>query len=190
MARQATTSPAIRRDRGRPHRSLRAALVAVSLGLAGCFEVDATLDRNGSGTLQMTYVPMPHATIDSDKAKFSSPHVTVQSITPSEKGTVLKAAFDDVTRLSTAEGFRPVTVRRERVGNGERLRILIQNPKPVPSSETGPVSRFAITLPGRVQFANRDAEVRDNRVVWRVPLEQFVSHRFTKLSVRYAAAGA
>jgi hypothetical protein len=181
---------------GRRAPSLPSGLRGIALGLAaiavaGCFTVDASLNADGSGRMELHYIPGEHATVDSETARFTSPHVTVHSLKPEEVGAVLDATFDDVTKLSTAEGFRLVTVRRKRKPGQEQLRIVIRNPKPKPFKDDGKHRpHITLTLPGRVLGANRDARVAGNRVVWDLPLGDFVERPSVALGVAYAAAGA
>src|SRR2546422_2882016 len=129
--------------------------VAAAGLLAGCFTVDATLRADGSGTIEMAYIPARHATIESETARFSSAHVKVQEVVPREVGAFLRASFDDVTKLGTAEGFSVVSVTRDRKRDQERLRVVLRNatPKEI-TEEKRPGPRITITLPGRVLVAN------------------------------------
>jgi hypothetical protein len=166
------------------------AVMALVLCLTGCFTADATLNADGSGTIDLEYIPgQEHATIESETARFTSPHVTVRELVPREVGAFLRASFDDVTKLSTAEGFSTVSVRRDRKRGEERLRIVIRNLTPKELTEekhAGP--RVSITLPGRVRAANDGAEIEDRRVTWRVPLLEYARRPLLVLSVRYAAS--
>ncbi|TMB46763.1 MAG: hypothetical protein E6J55_01460 [Deltaproteobacteria bacterium] len=167
---------------------LRAAAALLAVACTGCFQVESLLNRDGSGTMTITYPGGPN--LEAERAKFSSPNVSVHSITPAENKAVLQASFNDVTKLSTAEAFRTLIVRRQAVPGGERLRVIVRNPKPSPSPNVTAVGSIAVTLPGPVTSANRGAERHGNQVVWRIPIADLAAHRFTKLSVRYAVAGA
>jgi hypothetical protein len=151
---------------------LRRAALAVLVPLAaGCFTVDGVLRADGSGTVELTYPPGKHATIDSETARFTSPHVKVQSVEPQPGGARIRAEFDDVTRLSTAEGFRMVTVVRGRRGRREALKLVIRNPEPIAFTDHGePSPRIALTLPGRVVAATPDAEIAGDRIAWMLPI--------------------
>jgi hypothetical protein len=164
-----------------------AAGLILLLGLAGCFTVDATLDANGAGTIDLDYIPDGQATVESETARFSSAHVKVREITPkSDVGAVLKATFDDVTRLSTAPGFRDVRVRRKRKENQERLRITLRNPTPKElKEEPRPGPRIALTLPGRVLAASRGVAIDGRRITWSMSLREFARSPRVVLGVRY-----
>jgi hypothetical protein len=165
-----------------------AALACLALLLGGCFTVDGLLRADGSGTVDLTYVPGKHATIDSETARFTSPHVKVLSVEPHPGGARVRAEFDDVTRLSTAEGFGMVTVVRRRRGNREALKIVIHNPEPKPFQDKGePWPKIALTLPGRVLSATPHAEIAGTRVAWKLPIAEYVSRPRTAISVRWAA---
>lgn len=165
-----------------------AALALVGPLLAGCFTVDGVLRRDGSGTVDLTYVPGKHATIDSETGHFTSAHVKVLSVEPHPGGARIRAEFDDVTKLASAEGFRLVTVVRRRHGRREALKVVIRNPAPKPFTDTGePWPRIALTLPGRVLAATPGAEIAGDRVVWRIPIAAYVSRPRTAVSVRWAA---
>src|SRR5207244_298992 len=90
--------------------------------------VDGSLARDGSGRLTLTYFPGRHATRSGETRRFSSPHVTLESLEGSGQAeAIARVRFDDATRLSSAEAFHGVTVTRERAGDSEVLRIAIAN---------------------------------------------------------------
>jgi len=171
------------------------ALAALTMFLAGCFTVEGTLDANGSGSLELTYYlwPRRHVTVRGETERFSSEHVTVESLSSIEMTQVVaRVRFDDVTRISTAEAFRGVAVSRTRKGGRERLHILIRYPLAPEAKETldrwGPRTRgprVALTLAGRVIDASPSAQVQGHRVVWQIPLEQYTRTEEITLTVRY-----
>src|SRR3989442_13433070 len=113
---------------GRRWRSRGALLVLSSVCLAGCFVVDATLEADGAGTIELTYPLLPNVKIEKEKERFSSAHVTLVSYVPkADHIAVVTARFDDVTKLSTADGFKQADVTRSRDGDTERLRIVLHN---------------------------------------------------------------
>ena len=143
---------------------------AAAVTLAGCVTVDAVLSPDGSATVDMTYQLPPDVQEAQEKARHTSAHVAVESLKFSaDRETVtLKAKVDDVTKLSTAEGFKDVTVTRSREGADERLTI-------------------TITFPGAVKDANRGGTVRNNKVTWSFTLPEFVKEKSVELTARYAA---
>jgi hypothetical protein len=112
----------------------------------------------------------------------------VVSVEPHPGGARIRAEFDDVTKLSSAEGFRLVTVVRRSHGGREALKVVIRNPEPKPFQDKGePWPRIALTLPGRVLGATPDAEITGDRVVWKIPIAAWVSRPRTAVSVRWSA---
>jgi len=168
------------------------ALLILSSGcLSGCFTVDATLDPDGAGTIELTYPLLPNAKVEKEKERFSSPHVTLVSyVAKADHTAVVSVKFDDVTKLSTAEGFKQVGVTRSRDGDTERLRILVINPNvnPVAKDEGKDGPRITLRLPGKVLEANRKAEVAGDRVTWRMPLVEYLRTSALELTVSWAAA--
>ena len=164
-----------------------AILLLLASALAGCFTVDATLRADGSGTIELGYIPqVDQPTIDGETTRFTSPHVTVLSVTARDPGAFLKATFDDATKLSTAEGFKNVTVRRRAKKGHEQLTIVIRNPKPKPFKDEGQTwPRVTLTLPGHVLAASRGGRRLDRQVSWNVPLTEYVERPSTTLWVRY-----
>jgi len=167
------------------------ALFVLSTGwLAGCFTADATLEPDGAGTIELTYPLMPNAQIEKEKARFSSPHVTLVSYTPKPDHTAtVSVKFDDATKLSTADGFKQVDVTRSREGDAERLRLLVRNPNvnPVAKDEGKDGPRVTLRLPGKVLEANRKGELAGDRVTWHVPLVEYLRTPALELTVSWVA---
>ena len=119
--------------------------------------------------------------------------MTLKSFTPKPNNTaVVQVAFDDVTKLSTADGFRQVKeLTRTREGDVEHIKLVISNPKPSKDvkdeGRTG--IRLAVTLPGPVKEANRGAQVDGSHVTWNIPLFDFLRTPSTELTVTYAVSG-
>jgi hypothetical protein len=154
--------------------------------LSGCVVCWAILKPDGSGTLELTYGHPPHATEESIRADFSSPHVTVDSVTIRPVNTaVVRAHFDDITKLSTAAWFRPVSITRTRERNEETLSIVLGHDPSEPKDPDADGPQLSITLPGRILAANKDAEVTGNRVVWRYTQGEFGRAQDRQLTVRY-----
>ena len=161
-----------------PRRGLSAALGLLVSGLAGRFAVEATVND---------YIPGALATIESETARFTSPHVTVRALGPKQVGAVLKSTFDDATKLSTARGFDMVTVTRDRKRGQERLRVVIRNAQPKEITEDQHAEpHISIVLPGHVIAANGGAQISSNRVSWRIPIGEYARRPRLALSVRYA----
>jgi hypothetical protein len=175
----------------RPPALLDAALLLL-LALGGCFEADAVLRPDGSGTLSLSYIPQERrATVASETERFTSPHVAVRALTPDARGVVVDLAFDDVTRLATARGLRELAVVRARRSGRERLRFVVRHGKVRRLREgDAPDVRIALTLPGPVRDARPAAAVEGGRVVWQVSVVEFFRRPSYAFSVTWAAAGA
>src|SRR5579885_2528288 len=149
----------------------RTALLLCLLLAAGCVTVDATLKADGSGTITYTYGREANTTVASEKARFASPHLTIESLTLGEKTVTLEAKFDDVTKLDTAEGFT------------------LANPKPITGQVPNvPDLSFSVTLPGKVIAATPTATIAGTRVTWTIKAADYAHAPKTELSVRYAAS--
>ena len=154
--------------------------------LSGCVVCWAILKADGSGMLEVTYEPPQQATEESIAADFSSPHVTVDSVTISpDHKAVVRAHFDDITKLSTAAWFGPVSITRTRERDEESLTIVLRHNPAEPKDPDAEGPRLSITLPGRILAANKDAEVTGNRVVWRYTQGEFSRVQNRELTVRY-----
>jgi hypothetical protein len=165
-------------------------LLGATIYLTGCLIVDATLKSDGSGTIDLTYPWRPaRGKEDVQRKRFSSEHVRVESWEALKEQARVKVTFDDVTKLSTAKGFKDVTVTRTRESDAETLLIVITKPRPIkrPTDKPGPT--FKVTLPGKALEANRGAQLSGNTVTWKLDLATYAAEPKTDLKVRYAAAG-
>jgi hypothetical protein len=172
-------------------RAVRSALLTVLLLCSsGCLVCWGILNPDGSGMLEITFDPPKGATRESLTADFSSAHVAVDSVTlGTDRRAVVRVHFDDITQLSTAPWFAPVSISRTREANDETVRIVLKHTpgkSPDPQAD-GP--RISLTVPGRIIEANKDAEVTDDRVVWRYTMGEFNSGKERELVVRYHASG-
>lgn len=158
--------------------------------VSGCFVADVTLEADGSGTIELWYrFPPLHATVATETARFSSPSVTVHSLEPSGDLILLKGSFSDATALSSAEGFRQLSVRLDQRGLRRRLRIAVRNPTADPRvADVLPPPTIALALPGPAREVSRWGTIDGNRVTWIIPFETFAHSRRTKLSVSYEVA--
>ncbi|MFN8545153.1 MAG: hypothetical protein U0807_13240 [Candidatus Binatia bacterium] len=174
----------------RPALVVTAAMLALA---SGCLTVESTLRADGSGTVRMVYSATADATEQSERARFSSDHVRVESLDlrSDHTGTVT-VAVDDATKLATAEGFKTATVLRGKAGERtDELRVVLANPTPakVPDHGQQPM-RVRITLPGKVVEANGGATVTDATAAWTIPMHEFASRSSTELRVRYETPAA
>ncbi len=173
----------------------RAGVLGVVLGLlaiylAGCFTADAKLEADGTGTVDLTYPVDPKAKPEAEKARWSSAHVTLKSFTPKGNNQAqVVVAFDDVTQLSSADGFVNVAVTKTRDGDDDVVKIVIKNPKPNPTAKdaNGPDPVLKVTFPGAVKEANRNGKVSGNTVTWSPPLLDMIREPALDFTARYPA---
>jgi hypothetical protein len=173
----------------------RFTLVALALAVSGCFTVAGTLTTNGSGKLTITYFPPLDATVASETKRFSSPHVTVESLRTKPGNGVVELRFDDVTKLNTAPAMAHVTVTRTRQGDTEQLKAELRNTfsaqdraviaERAREHPESPGPAFELTLPGPVVEANRGATKSENRVAWKIALAEYGRTDVLDLAVKY-----
>jgi hypothetical protein len=91
--------------------ALASSLICLLVLAAGCLTVDATLDADGSATIDMTYPTQPGTKEETEKARLQSDHVKLESFETLKKNRArAKVKVDDVTKLSSAALFKDVTV--------------------------------------------------------------------------------
>jgi hypothetical protein len=180
-----------------PGRATRTSIVAplllgVLVLVAGCLTVDATLDADGSATIDMTYPLQAGTKADVEKARLQSEFVTLESFEELNQNRAhAKVKVSDVTKLSTAAAFKDIAVTRTKAGSDETLKVVITKPRPITvkqENQPGPV--FTFTLPGKVVKANHDAKVDGNKVTWKFEFAPYVAEKKTELEVTYAAGAA
>src|SRR5438093_963237 len=71
------------------HLGLRLCAVLALLAASGCFVAEVRIAADGSGTMDLRYVPLMRATSQSERARFSAPGVTVESVAPDASGAHL-----------------------------------------------------------------------------------------------------
>ena len=165
-------------------------LLVLAACATGCLTVDATIKSDGSATLDMTYACAPNTSAAAEKTRYSSDHVTVDSVTfTSPTNAVLKARVDDVTKMSSAEGFKSVTVTRGTEDGVEKLTVVFVNPLPAAVKDEGQAGpKITLHLPGPVKDANHDAKVSGDTVTWSFSFVDWMKAKSTTLEVRWAAA--
>lgn len=163
-------------------------LTSVVVCLAGCV-VDATLKADGSGKLELAYPIQPNTTEALEKRRFTSDHVTVESLKfNADQSAVVKVSFDDATKLSTVEGLKTVNVARTREGAEEHLTVKVTNlAHGVVKDEGKPGVKITLTLPGKVLEANRNATIAEDRVTWDFSFAEWVRDPVVEMTARYAA---
>jgi hypothetical protein len=170
-------------------RAARAVLVvAVALALSACVEVDGELAANGALSFRYKYDPPPHATFKSERARFSSPFVRVETLerdpavvdgVPSEFAIATIVA-DDPAKLSSAPAFAGIQVHAD-VAKGE-LRVAFPGVGPEgqerirnnPEADRRAL-RLSLLLPGPVTHAAPEAAIDGRRVTWVLSTRQFAA---------------
>jgi hypothetical protein len=182
------------RDTPRPRPIAGTLVVAALAALAGCVTVDSTVKADGSGTLTMKYAPPKDATDASEKARFTSDAVTLESLdlAKDHKSGTVKVKFSDVTKLSTAKGFKDVTATLTKADGTESLAIKIANPGKLPPEKVAdvkklslPPMKIAIALPGKALEAGQHGTTKDATVTWTIPIADFAAQDSIDLSVKY-----
>jgi len=172
--------------------SLAPLLLGVLVFVSGCLTVDATLNADGSATIDMTYPLQAGSKADVEKARLQSEYVTLESFEELKQNRArAKVKVSDVTKLSTAAVFKDVAVTITKEGADSVLKVVITKPRPVTvknEGQAGPV--FTFTLPGKVVKANRDAKIDGNKVTWTLPFIPYVGEKETDLVVTYASGDA
>ncbi|HWP66717.1 MAG TPA: hypothetical protein VNO26_12465 [Candidatus Limnocylindria bacterium] len=177
-SREKAGNPAARRRRRPRLAVLAVGLLAVA---AGCVEVDGRLQPNGALELRYTYIPPRHATVKSETARLSSPHVRVERLErdqslpdfPPGEFTTAVLAVDDARKLSTAPAFAAVRIDAD-LGAG-RLAVSLPGmeasarERARTSTDAGVerrALRVTLQLPGSVIETEPPASVSGERATW------------------------
>lgn len=168
------------------------ALLCFLVLLAGCLTVDATLNADGTATIDMTYPVQAGTKPDVEKARLQSEFVKLESYEELKQNRArAKVKVTDVSKLSTAPFFKDVAVTVTKEGADSTLKVVITQPRPVTvktNDQPGPV--FTFTLPGKAVKANADGKIDGNTVTWKFDFQKFVSEKVTEMSVTYASGDA
>ena len=170
---------------------LSVALLAVAA--VGCLTADGTLERDGTGTLALTYKGPPGATEATQRALLEAPGVTVESVSVSADHTIAATLkVTDLAGIAKTKLLRSATVTRTSQGEDEVLTITYTNPPGRPLADKSlPGPKIKITLPGKVVEANEKGVVEGSTVTWSFPLDDWVAKPKWELTARYrSAAGA
>lgn len=177
------------------HAAVALATMCVLL-LSGCLTADSTLKADGSGTMQLGYMPPKGATKASETTRFTSDAVTVESldVAADGKSATVKLKFTDATKLNTAPALKNITVTRTKGEGTEKLTIVLKPDqvmklKPGQAKDVPPL-KIGVTLPGAVKDATEKGATEGNKVTWTVPIEDFVGRAQTDLTVTYQAPAA
>src|SRR5262249_47688869 len=153
------------------------AFLAILLA-SGCFVAEVKVARDGSGTMDLRYMPAEGATYETERARFSGPGLDVESVQPdAAAGAHLVLRFADVTALSHAPALAKTILQAGQVAGKDstRIRVVLRPLKRLPAPpDTDKSATVAVTLPGRVLSANGGAKIDGSRVVWQIPVRDYV----------------
>jgi hypothetical protein len=140
-----------------------AAAVAMMLALSGCL-YEATLDASGGGSMSIMLRGTNRRDLDGLKNKMSSRTVKVLSAEFSGEDSngqaAFKLQFDDVTKLSSAEFFRNVAIKRtDGIEGSQVVTAIVRNTKTTVLSDAqierlGQEVKVVVTFPGDVIESN------------------------------------
>ena len=162
--------------------------------LSGCITVDSTLKADGSGSMTMTYQAPKGATESSEKARFTSDAVTVESVTltADHKTGTVKLKWTDVAKVSTAKGLSAVTATRTKADGTETLTIKIANASKLPPEKRAAVTamklepmKITMALPGKAVHTDTYGVTKDDTVTWTIPAADFALADSVQLTVKY-----
>lgn len=165
--------------------------------LGGCL-YDATLDANGGGTMTVKYRLTSKAQFRSSKRRMESPQVRLtDSSIDDEKWATFVLAFDDVTKLPTAEFFSRATVSLIDDADGTTtLTVKFANEDPVKLLDElieyfGNEVTVTVHLPGEIVKSN-GSEQSGTTEKWSYTLREFTESPEISMSVTYkkSAGGA
>lgn len=154
---------------------------------SGCLTLKSTVRPDGSSTLDMRYQVDEDTTVAVEKARFTSPHFTVQEVTvdAKKKEAHVIGTLDDVAKLQTVPFFRSVAVTEARDGALEKLTLVVTKEKTLELPKGQPGPEITLTLPGPVGDATPKAEVKDGTVTWKLALDEFAREKTTTLTVAW-----
>lgn len=182
-----------------PKRLARYAVV-VALGalVSGCL-YETTLDANGGGKMSVTLRGVHQKDLEGLRNKMQNAAVRVLSAEfsgASDNGQgLLKLQFDDVTKLSTTEFFRNVSIKRsDGVEGSQVLTAIVRNAKPSDLSDAqverlGKEVKVVVTFPGDVIESNGTASA-PNAVTWTWGMKEFFKASEVMMTAAYKPGAA
>jgi hypothetical protein len=169
---------------------MRCSLVlGLALLVSGCVEVDGELRADGALSFRYTYDPPSHATVASEHARLTSPHVRIEHLEreqsmdgyPPQEFVTATLVVDDVTKLSTAPAFAAVRVALDRAKGELRLtlpgleRQARDRVRTAPDGGTRRAAKLSFVLPGPAQGAEPAATIDGRRVTWTLSLREYAA---------------
>jgi hypothetical protein len=157
--------------------------------VSGCLTLKSTVRPDGSSTIDVRYQVDEDTTVALEKARFTSPHFTVQDVTvdAAKKEAHVVGTLDAVSKLQTVPFFKTVAVTEVREGARETLTLVVTKAKTVEVPKGRPGPEITLTLPGPVGTATPTAEVKGDTVTWRFPLDEFAREKTTTMTVAWTA---
>jgi hypothetical protein len=178
-----------------PPAALRAlsalALAVLATCIGGCLTADGTLQRDGTGTLALSFQAPEGANEAAMRALVTAPGVTVESFTQAADRTVsAKLKVADVAAISKIPLLKNVTVTDAAEGDARVLTIKTANPDKTEKDKTLPGPKIRLTLPGKVLEASAPGKTDGNKVEWSFTLAEWLEQKTQTLRARYQAATA
>lgn len=172
------------------------ALLLLAPALSGCV-VESLLRADGSGKLRVEFRLDEKAALGSVSQRLESGAVVLRGAhMDRQRNATFKVEFDDVTKVSTTEMFKNVTVTRvpgAKPGTTDWSAKLVQA-KPFQLSEKvlqqfGSDLTVRITFPGPVVATNATSH-EGATAKWVIPLQTVTSSPETVFTATYASADA
>jgi hypothetical protein len=170
-----------------PLRALALAVLATCIG--GCLTADGTLERDGTGTLALSFQVPEGSNEASVRGLLTAPGVTVESLTlAADRAVSAKLKVADVAAISKMLLLKNVTVTDAAEGDARVLTIKATNPDRAEKDKTLPGPKVRLTLPGKVLEASAPGKTDGNKVEWSFTLAEWFEQKTQTLRARYHAA--
>lgn len=175
-----------------------AVVVAMGALMSGCL-YETTLDANGGGVMSVLLRGVNRKGLEGLRYKMQNRTVKVLSAEFSgedDNGQALfKLQFDDITKLSTTEFFRNVSIKRSAGVEGSQvLTAIVRNTKPGDLSDAqierlGKEVKVIVTFPGDVIESNGTTSP-SNTVTWTWPMKEFFKQSEAMMTAAYKPSAA
>lgn len=175
-----------------------AIVVAMGALVSGCL-YETTLDANGGGTMSIILRGTHRKDLEGLKNKMQNRTVKVLSAEfrgDDDNGeALLKLQFEDITKLSTTEFFRNVSIKRsDGVEGSQVLTAIVRNTKPSDLSDAqierlGKEVKVVVTFPGDVIESNGTTSP-PNTVTWTWGIKEFFRLSEAMMTAAYKPSAA
>jgi hypothetical protein len=175
-----------------PLRALSAlALAVLATCLGGCLTADGTLEKDGTGTLALSFQAPEGFNEEGVRGLLTAPGVTVASLAvAADRAVSAKLKVADVAAISKMPLLKNVTVTDVAEGDARVLTIKTTNPDKTEQDKTKPGPKIRLTLPGKVLEASAPGKTDGNKVEWSFTLAEWLEQKTQTLRARYQAATA